>query len=169
MHLRLFFSLFFSRTNFLISRIKTTCKKYCILFAESKIMLTFAPSLGNEVPRRRNMVNVAQLVRALDCGSKGRGFEPHLSPPKRQGFRKGKTDMVNVAQLVRALDCGSKGRGFEPHLSPHFRREEIFQNGIFPLSFFGRNRLDTVFSWQTDFHTEIFYIFALYLYQIVAK
>ena len=24
------------------------------------------------------MVNVAQLVRALDCGSKGRGFEPHL-------------------------------------------------------------------------------------------
>ena len=28
------------------------------------------------------MVNVAQLVRALDCGSKGRGFEPHLSPIK---------------------------------------------------------------------------------------
>lgn len=27
------------------------------------------------------MVIVAQLVRALDCGSKGRGFEPHLSPP----------------------------------------------------------------------------------------
>ena len=26
------------------------------------------------------MVNVAQLVRALDCGSKGRGFESHLSP-----------------------------------------------------------------------------------------
>ena len=29
---------------------------------------------------RRNMVNVAQLVRASDCGSEGRGFEPHLSP-----------------------------------------------------------------------------------------
>lgn len=27
-----------------------------------------------------NMVNVAQLVRASDCGSEGRGFEPHLSP-----------------------------------------------------------------------------------------
>ena len=26
------------------------------------------------------MVNVAQLVRATDCGSVGRGFEPHLSP-----------------------------------------------------------------------------------------
>ncbi len=26
------------------------------------------------------MVRVAQLVRASDCGSEGRGFEPHLSP-----------------------------------------------------------------------------------------
>ena len=26
------------------------------------------------------MVNVAQLVRASDCGSEGRGFESHLSP-----------------------------------------------------------------------------------------
>lgn len=26
------------------------------------------------------MVIVAQLVRASDCGSEGRGFEPHLSP-----------------------------------------------------------------------------------------
>ncbi len=29
------------------------------------------------------MVVVAQLVRALDCGSRGRGFETHL-PPKAQ-------------------------------------------------------------------------------------
>ncbi len=29
------------------------------------------------------MVRVAQLVRASDCGSEGRGFEP-LSSPKRQ-------------------------------------------------------------------------------------
>ena len=28
----------------------------------------------------RKMVVVAQLVRALDCGSKGRGFEPHHPP-----------------------------------------------------------------------------------------
>ena len=26
------------------------------------------------------MARVAQLVRASDCGSEGRGFEPHLSP-----------------------------------------------------------------------------------------
>ena len=35
------------------------------------------------------MVNVAQLVRALDCGSKGRGFEPHLSPTQKHvGFQR---------------------------------------------------------------------------------
>ena len=28
------------------------------------------------------MVDVAQLVRAADCGSVGRGFEPHLPPLK---------------------------------------------------------------------------------------
>ena len=28
------------------------------------------------------MVNVAQLVRAPDCGSGGRGFKSHLSPLK---------------------------------------------------------------------------------------
>ncbi len=27
------------------------------------------------------MVDVAQLVRVLDCGSEGRGFEPRLPPP----------------------------------------------------------------------------------------
>ena len=30
-----------------------------------------------------NMVVVAQLVRALDCGSRGRRFEPGLSPKKK--------------------------------------------------------------------------------------
>ena len=30
------------------------------------------------------MVRVAQLVRASDCGSEGRGFEPHLAPLKEK-------------------------------------------------------------------------------------
>ena len=33
------------------------------------------------------MVRVAQLVRASDCGSEGRGFEPLSSPPDRQECR----------------------------------------------------------------------------------
>lgn len=37
------------------------------------------------------MVGIAQLVRALDCGSRGRGFESHYLPKQknlahRQGF-----------------------------------------------------------------------------------
>ena len=30
------------------------------------------------------MVKLAQLVRASDCGSEGRGFETHISPTKRR-------------------------------------------------------------------------------------
>ncbi len=37
-----------------------------------------------------SMVDVAQLVRALDCGSRGRGFKSHLAPrfsfPFREAF-----------------------------------------------------------------------------------
>lgn len=32
--------------------------------------------------RKSKMVDVAQSVRASDCGSEGRGFEPHLPPEK---------------------------------------------------------------------------------------
>ena len=32
------------------------------------------------------MVSVAQLVRASDCGSEGRGFESHLPPNKKATF-----------------------------------------------------------------------------------
>ncbi len=35
----------------------------------------------------KQMVIVAQLVRASDCGSEGRGFEPRLSPLRRKPFR----------------------------------------------------------------------------------
>ncbi len=36
------------------------------------------PFYGNVL----NMVLVAQLVRALDCGSRGRGFKSHQAPDK---------------------------------------------------------------------------------------
>jgi hypothetical protein len=44
------------------------------------------------------MVVVAQLVRAIDCGSIGRGFKPHLPPSKDQGFRK--TEGLFLFQLT---------------------------------------------------------------------
>ncbi len=33
------------------------------------------------------MVPIVQLVRMSDCGSEGRGFEPHLAPPKKYHAR----------------------------------------------------------------------------------
>ena len=40
----------------------------------SKKELTFAVAI------EKNTVELAQLVRASDCGSEGRGFEPHIPP-----------------------------------------------------------------------------------------
>lgn len=34
------------------------------------------------------MVRIAQLVRASDCGSEGRGFESHFSPNKEVSLKK---------------------------------------------------------------------------------
>ena len=33
-----------------------------------------------------NMVDIAQLVSASDCGSEGRGFESHYPPQKKRGY-----------------------------------------------------------------------------------
>ena len=42
--------------------------------------LSNLPILKFSLDLRRQMVVVAQLVRALDCGSRGRGFEPRHPP-----------------------------------------------------------------------------------------
>ena len=41
------------------------------------------------------MVDLAQLVRASDCGSEGRGFEPHI-PPKEKLNRNRLTGFVFI-------------------------------------------------------------------------
>ena len=48
---------------------------------------------------RPSMVIVAQLVRAPDCGSGGRGFETHLSPFKKHLLA------IAGAFLMKALCC----------------------------------------------------------------
>ena len=48
-------------------------------FALNKKCIKFARCLKR---RKLHTVDVAQLVRASDCGSEGRGFEPHLPPEK---------------------------------------------------------------------------------------
>ena len=48
----------------------------------TKVPRYAGPSTFARLPELRDVesCDVAQLVRALDCGSGGRGFEPHRSP-----------------------------------------------------------------------------------------
>lgn len=46
-------------------------------------MRIFAAVYSGRQQETAKMVVVAQLVRALDCGSRGRRFEPDLPPSKR--------------------------------------------------------------------------------------
>lgn len=77
----------FSRKNI---KMKWLCC-YCILLQiESCIKFTFFLCLIYEklylqthlriFLNEKRMDDVAQLVRALDCGSRGRGFDPHHCP-----------------------------------------------------------------------------------------
>ena len=43
-------------------------------------LVALAKPIRHAIFAAPNMVIVAQLVRAPDCGSGGRGFEPRLSP-----------------------------------------------------------------------------------------
>ena len=45
------------------------------------------------------MVDVAQLVRASDCGSEGRGFEP-LLPPQGAGKGSAKTSKKPYVSMI---------------------------------------------------------------------
>ena len=55
-----------------------------IFLHETKKRITFALRYETCI----DMVDVAQLVRASDCGSEGRGFEPLLPPQKGFFFKK---------------------------------------------------------------------------------
>ena len=59
------------------------------------------------------MANVAQLVRAPDCGSGCRGFKSRLSPINSIFSSINFINKASVAQLDRASDFGSDGWRFE--------------------------------------------------------
>ena len=54
------------------------------------------------------MVSVAQLVRASDCGSEGRGFESHYPPHKRNGI--GRRSRSHFFFLHGILGCSQAVR-----------------------------------------------------------
>ena len=56
---------------------------------------------------RIKMVVIAQLVRASDCGSEGRGFEPHwppeIKPSKREGFFIFRLSTIHQKALLKGI------------------------------------------------------------------
>ena len=64
-------------------------------FALNKKCIKFARCLKR---RKLHTVDVAQLVRASDCGSESRGFEPHLPPlrPRQRGRKRQKIPYVSM-------------------------------------------------------------------------
>ena len=62
------------------------------------------------------MVRVAQLVRASDCGSEGRGFEPHRSP------------QIKIKHPQRVLYFYLEDRGSNPEGLAKQKRQSI---GVF--------------------------------------
>ncbi len=69
---------------------------------------------------RNNMVDVAQLVRALDCGSKGRGFEPHHLPQIKNRTKRNSSEF-----LFHFVD---------KFLLKYFVRRKIFSNFTFEFN-----------------------------------
>ena len=64
-------------------------------FALNKKCIKFARCLKR---RKLHTVDVAQSVRASDCGSESRGFEPHLPPlrPRQRGRKREKDPYVSM-------------------------------------------------------------------------
>ncbi len=63
---------------------------HCVKFSGrffARIKKTYYICTSVRNTKRIGMVDVAQSVRASDCGSEGRGFEPHL-PPEKVFFRR---------------------------------------------------------------------------------
>ncbi len=82
--------------------------------SEARPRLTLWDASGT-IGLASRVVTVAQLVRALDCGSRGCGFDSHRSPQDSR---------APVAQLDRALASEAKGQRFESSRA-HHRRSSV--------------------------------------------
>ena len=81
----------------------------------SEKVSNFAPDF------RIRMVGVAQLVRVPDCGSEGRGFEPHLPPPQKNESRTTRPSFFAFSSILN--------NSFSPNWPQ--RHVPLYQNGTF--------------------------------------
>ena len=68
-----------------------------------------------------NMVPIVQLVRMSDCGSEGRGFEPHLAPFKVLKIFFGTFFVVN-RKGIQNINCTGQKRDHGSPGKPCVRR-----------------------------------------------
>ena len=59
-----------------------------------------------------NMVPIVQLVRMSDCGSEGRGFEPHLAPRQNQIQALRPAGKTGLFYVLKGPYCALKGSFF---------------------------------------------------------
>ena len=76
---------------------------YILPLAKCKRVPSGVPLLTSGGFSKLNMVDVAQLVSASDCGSEGRGFDSHHPPHKNRGYRP-----VSSVFIWYSVDDGSR-------------------------------------------------------------
>ncbi len=103
------------------------------------------------------MVDVAQLVRASDCGSEGRRFEPDLPPSKTTGKRLS----FEFLEKVKAVAAKNKlfrsfiGQGYYDTISPAVIIRNILENPAWYTSYtpyqaeVSQGRLEALLNYQT--------------------
>ena len=67
--------------------------------------------------KKQNMVDIAQLVSASDCGSEGRGFESHYPPHKKQGYHPVPLFFMDNG-IRKAVKKTCRGHVFRPWENP---------------------------------------------------
>ena len=98
--------------------------KFLMVLTSAKIKPLFCSNLKNILyfcspfeQSNGKMVVVAQSVRALVCGTRGRGFEPHLPPKKKNPVLKCRVFCCrNPPQDSRAKRCNP-----DPKIGINFR------------------------------------------------
>ena len=110
-------------------------------------MIKRVPSGVPNFLSKLNMVDIAQLVSASDCGSEGRGFESHYPPHEKTGthlgacFFHGDLGIMGFERPLRKQSGGLfLGRGRIQGSVTAVRRTVGSDPSVFPQAFCGASR-----------------------------
>lgn len=88
-----------------------------------------------------NTEALAQLVRALDCGSKGRGFDPHMPPSvKKKSTQSGAFLFLCLSYLLfwkeQFDSCTNVFSTFYAEMTLYYAQEVFYDEVAQPITFF---------------------------------